>query len=114
MKWYLISLGIPYCAIYEEDKALDTFENVKFSLDLLKRLGITSFQITVATQWQHAIRFFVAFLFGNHISVKLKFIRYKIPFAWWCREWLFILYHLYDWKGTKRLARVNRDNRRRT
>lgn len=113
MKNYMVSKGIPKECILEEPDSLDTFQNIDFSLEKIKRLRLKKFAITVVTQYQHAIRFFITFLLGHKMLIRIRLARYKISFNTWCKEWFFILYHLYDWKGNKKLAQINRASRSR-
>lgn len=103
--------GVPAGDIIIEPRSLDTFENIKFSLEELGRLSINNFRITVVTQWQHVIRFWITFCLGYNIRVKIQPMNYAISFRTWLEEWFFIIYHLYDRRGTKYFARKNRRNR---
>jgi len=111
MKSYLVSIGAPSSLIIEENRALDTFQNVAFSLEKLDKEGIKDFQITVVTQWQHGIRFLITFWLGHRIHIRIKFARYPMSAIYWCCECLYIIYHLYDPRGDRFLARLNRRNR---
>ncbi len=111
MAKYLVKKGISYHQIILEERSLDTFQNVKFSTSKLFLMGIKNPEITVITQWQHAIRFWICFRAYN-LKISLEPINYQIPITDWLKEWLFILYHIYDRKGKKYLALKNREKRR--
>lgn len=112
MKTYFESLGVSSSLIIEENRALDTFQNVAFSLEKLDDEGIRDFQITVVTQWQHAIRFAITFWLGHGLHIQIECVRYPMSAIYWCCEWLYIFYHLYDPRGVRYFARLNRRNRK--
>jgi len=113
MKSYLLENipGISKEKILTEDSSRDTFENVKFALATLETARIKTSDITVVTQWQHAIRFWITFRFCRNIKVKLKPMFYRTALRIKLNECLFIAYHIYDPCGNKNLARKNRQNR---
>ena len=104
--WF-IKNGILPTRIICEDKSQDTFENVRFTIEKLKKEGITNPEITIVTQWQHAIRFRLCFS-AYGIKIKTRSLHYPVSLKTWIKEWLFIAYHIYDRKGTKFFARKNR------
>lgn len=113
MGYWFLERGVPDAALVIEDRSLDTYENVAFALRALcARLGCEPYTITVITQWQHALRFFFSFFFGHGRLVELKPIHQPISWKTWMWEWVFIIYHLIDWRGTFFIARRNRDSRR--
>lgn len=93
-----------------ENQSRDTFENVLFTIEKLKEEGIENPEITVVTQWQHAIRFRLCFK-AYGIKIQTHSLHYSVSLKTWIKEWLFIAYHIYDRKGTKFFARRNRKNR---
>lgn len=110
---YLIDQGVPAHAIVVEDKSLDTFENISLGIRALESLGING-QITVVTQYQHAMRFWITFRLAHGIHVKIIPIRQPVRFLDWCLEWLVLIpYHLLDWHGKYFLAKKNREQRQR-
>ncbi len=112
MAEWLVSHGVPRRALIIEGRSVDTFGNIKFSLDRLKEINVGKAEITVVTQWQHAVRFWISFFFGYGLWVKLHFMRYPISLRTWLKEWFLIIYHLYDPIGIKKIARKNREQRR--
>lgn len=106
MKNWFVEQGVPEGVIIVESQALDTFQNVRFSLKVLPE----NCRITVVSQWQHAIRFWLAFKAYNVEIVRYP-LHYKMRFQEWLVEWLFILYHLLDPKGGGLLARRSREER---
>lgn len=110
--WFL-ERGVPDAALVIEDRSLDTYENAAFGLVALRaRLGSVRWDISVMTQWQHAVRFFFTFFLGHGLLVELKPIHQPISWRTWFWEWFLLVYHLIDWRGTLPVARYNRDSRR--
>ncbi len=107
MRIYLMANGVDKNKILVERKSLDTFENVKNVLEKLEYLDIDQLNITVVTQWQHAIRFWICFR-SYGIKVALFPLKYSVSLFTSLKEYFFILYHVYDKKGRKFLARLNR------
>ncbi|MDD4607204.1 MAG: YdcF family protein [Patescibacteria group bacterium] len=103
--------GVSASDIIIEDQSLDTFENIRLSLQKILDLE-SDYEITVVTQQQHAMRMWITFLYGYGLLVGICPVKYKNSFKNWLREWGYLLYHLYDRKGTKFLAKKNRDSRR--
>jgi len=110
MSEWLKREGVPEEAIIVEDKSTDTFTNVGHTLSKLRDMQIKKFSLGVVTHWQHAIRFLITFRFYD-IDVALHPLFYKVPFTTLLKEYFFILYHLYDWRGDKYFARRNRAKR---
>ncbi len=106
----LIKRGISSKRIILEENSLDTFQNVEFSILKCAEVGINP-EITVVTQWQHAIRFWICFR-GYKLKIYLKPISYRVPIITWLKEWFFIIYHVYDRRGVRPLALKNRRERR--
>lgn len=108
-KW-LEKEGVPEKAIIIENESVDTFTNVSFTLHKLRDNEIKKFNIGVVTHWQQVIRFLITFR-SYGVDVTLHPLFYKVPFTYWLKEWFFILYHWYDWRGEKYFARRNRAKR---
>jgi len=110
--WFL-EHGVPERQILCEDTSLDTYENIAHSIAMLKALDVwPSCQITVVTQWQHAIRFFITFLWAWWKPTRLCSLDQPITWGTWLQEWVLIAYHILDRKGTGWVACWNRDRRR--
>lgn len=110
MKEWFIVQGVPKESVLAENKSLDTFENVYCGLEMLFAYGRP--EITVVTQWQHALRFWVTFRLGYGISVKLAPISYPLSWREHLHEFFSFLYHLHDPRGIGNLAVKNRLARR--
>jgi len=111
MKEWLIKRRVPKAAIIEEAKSLDTFENASLGLHALAMAGIKNPEITVCSQWQHAIRLKMA-LKNLDAKVNSHGLKYPVSAATWFGEWLMIAYHFFDRKGTGSVARNNREKRK--
>ncbi len=110
MELWLAEQKITVPVLVIEGDSRDTYENISCSL---KRLADypDGHQITVVSQWQHTWRFALTFLLAHGIWIKRVGLHYPLPLHDIVMEWLGILYHLYDWHGTKRLAKANRAKR---
>lgn len=112
--WFLLK-GVAPKAILTETTSLDTYQNVAFALDVLRKEGFTGSEITVLTQYQHAIRFLATFFLAHGVRVRTIPIRQpQMRWVDWVVEWAVLIpCHLLDWKGTLFLARLNRQMRQR-
>lgn len=112
MSDYLISNGISPDNILIEEEALDSYENVLYSIPIIvDRLSYEEFSVTVTTQWQHLIRFWIIFR-ALRKKVNMCPVHYRISLKSWICEWAIIGYTLYDPKGRGRIAIANRTSRR--
>lgn len=113
MRGWFIARGVDPNKVIEETRSLDTFENIKFGLEELRKRGIPDRDITVVTQWQHAWRFAITFRRAYGIKVKRVPLEYAMSWKSWLIEFVLIAYHAYDRYGTKHVAQKNRDDRRK-
>jgi uncharacterized SAM-binding protein YcdF (DUF218 family) len=51
-----LSLGVPHQAILKEDKALNTFENARYSFEVLKEVGLQANKVIMVCKAGHACR----------------------------------------------------------
>lgn len=58
-----ISLGVPPEAILKEDQATNTFENARFSLDIIQQKGITPSRVILVCKNYHARRALLTYQF---------------------------------------------------
>jgi uncharacterized SAM-binding protein YcdF (DUF218 family) len=58
-----ISLGVPPEAILKEDQATNTFENARFSLDIIQKRGITPSRVILVCKNYHARRALLTYQF---------------------------------------------------
>jgi len=91
MKDYLLEKGVEEYRILVEDKSTSTFENLKFTKDILLKNDLGT-DITIVTDGFHQYRASLIAkecgLQSNGISVKTK--TYLIP-TYWVREWFGIV-----------------------
>jgi hypothetical protein len=108
---WLTKRGVPREAIVFENQSRDTYENVSFGLKALKKAGLESASITVVTQWQHAVRFWLTFFFGYGRLVHLVPMDYPVPWSVFLSEWFFMVLHLIFPRGN--LSPISRWHRAR-
>lgn len=89
MKNYLVEKGIEEDRIILEDKSTSTYENIKFTLDILDDMGM-SHDMTLVTDGFHQYR---ASLIAKDQNVEnvTAYSAYTEPrylFTYWVREWL--------------------------
>lgn len=108
---WLLSKKVPSEAIIMESRSLDSFENIKFGLEALGNCAIEASEITVVSQWQHTIRYWITLKLGYGVAAKVRLIKLHPRMSWKAiiTEWFFILYHLLDWRGEKPPARLHRE-----
>ncbi|PYI53901.1 YdcF family protein [Paenibacillus flagellatus] len=58
-----VSLGVPPDAILKEDRAAHTFENARFSLDVLRRHGVSPRKVVLVCKNYHARRALLTYQF---------------------------------------------------
>lgn len=116
MKKWFIANGVSSSQIIVEDESRDTYQNVEFSLEIIKSpldFTLDSIKITVVTQWQHAIRFWLTFR-AYGIRVNLEKLHYPMGIVGIAREYILIAITALDPKGRiigalkQRLFRQNR------
>lgn len=115
---WLVDKGVPKEKIIMEDKSLDSFGNIELGLKILKKRNIEPEEITVVSQWQHAIRYWITLRLGHHVSAKIRLhmLHPKIKLKESLIEWAYIFYHLLDPLGKGILVKKQREfirNKRR-
>ena len=116
MRSWFVSRGVSSDKIIVEDQSRDTYQNIAFSIEAIEeRPGrfVREANITVVTQWQHAIRFWLTFrTYG--IKVDLQKLHYPMGVIGIVREFALIAVTALDPKGkiigalNQRLFRQNR------
>ena len=109
-KWFTTQ-GLNQNDIIRETNSKDTFENVSFSIQELKKQDIYNPKITVITSFMHALRFYISFYFAHKIKIKIHSKCYSLKCKEFIKECFFFLVHLIDPKGIGFLANLNRKNR---
>lgn len=116
MARWLEEHGVSPDRILIETTSRDTFENVSGFLDLCHKDERTvgrALDITVITHWQHVRRFWLTFRAWK-IKIHTIPLDYPIGVVRWVMEYVFLLVHLFDPRGTGWLASKNRRNRTQT
>ncbi len=90
MKEYLLKLGIAEDRIYMEDKASNTAENIRYSVELMEREGLEDYDIVCVSSDTHIPRIS---LMCARAGVDAEFIKAESPkkeylFTTWVREHL--------------------------
>ena len=93
-----------------EEKSRTTFENAGFGLNELSLRCIEDFDLTVVTQWQHALRFGLTFMAYGH-KIRSEKVKYRLKPSEWLREWAYILIHLVDPLGRSKAVKKFTENR---
>lgn len=97
-EWF-IEQGVPQECILVEGESRDTYQNTAKSIKLID--GVfpdKKMQITVITQWQHAIRFWITFR-AYGVRVYLLPLYYKMGAIGISREFVLIMLTAIDPKG---------------
>lgn len=108
---WLVEHGVSRKLILFETQSRDTYENVLMGLKALQLAGLADAKITVVTQWQHAIRFWLTFLLGYGRLVELECMDYPVPWSVFLSEWVFMFLHLLFPRGN--LSPISRWHRAR-
>jgi len=112
MRTWLVEHGVRPKNILVEGQALDTFENIKFSLQLINKLGMSNSEIFVISHYLHTLRFYISFKKGYRIKIKAYVLDYALGTWETIKEIFFVVYHAYDSIGVQYLARHNRQRRK--
>ena len=114
MRDWFVQHGVAEAQVLVEPESLDTYENIALGLEILERAGHLHAQITVLTQYQHALRFVLTFFLAHHRWIQVIPIRQpRQSWTSWFIEWLILIpCHTIDWRGRSFLARWNRKQRR--
>lgn len=92
---YLVDLGISPDRIIKEDRATNTYENIKFSYEIIKQLNLPK-DISIVTDGFHEYRAsIIAKKQGIHAySVYAKTTKIDLPY-YWLREWMGLFQEIY-------------------
>jgi uncharacterized SAM-binding protein YcdF (DUF218 family) len=87
MRTYLLGLGVDERRIYSESRSVSTYENLKFSLEVIREYGLPE-RIAIATDGFHQYR---ASVFARRLSMRTTAVSSKtepryLP-TYWVREW---------------------------
>lgn len=92
---YLVDLGISSDRIIKEDRAKNTYENIKFSYEIIEKMNLPK-DITIVTDGFHEYR---ASIIAekqniNSYSVYAKTTKIDLPY-YWLREWMGLFQEKY-------------------
>lgn len=108
MALWLVDRGV--WGIMKESAAADTYENLTLSWKLWESNRLLPDFITVVSEAHHLDRFAItAAAYGVNVAKAPAKVRISLPR--WVAERFFLWYTLYDPRGEKWLARVNRSRR---
>ncbi|HLM84157.1 MAG TPA: YdcF family protein [Candidatus Bathyarchaeia archaeon] len=108
MKQWLISQKVDESKILSENKSLDTYTNIHYSLKLLKKRGIEFSELTVVSHWTHLKRIKTILRRNYGIEPICIPVEYKISFSEWLHEIVWSFYLLFDKSGNGLFERVVR------
>lgn len=93
-----------------ENESLDTFQCIDFSLKIIQEQEKIhgKAEITVISDWQHLKRLKISFWKGYGIKIKTRRAFYSVELRQYLKEWMYLLVHMLDPKGTSWLPRINR------
>ncbi len=96
IKEYLIQRGISAQRILEENMSQNTFENAKFSLNLIGERGLKCSKLIVVTSCYHSLR--AGFIFKNmsNIPVLTECVQYERPDAEEAKKFLIDALRIYN------------------
>ncbi|HPN96126.1 MAG TPA: YdcF family protein [Candidatus Moranbacteria bacterium] len=105
MKSWFVSNEVPEAQIISENKSLDTYTNLHYSLKLLKDSNITLGNLAIVSHWTHLTRIKII-LWRNYKIKPVCFpVEYKLSFAEWLHEFFWFFYHFLDKTGDGFLER---------
>ncbi len=111
MKEWLARHGVLAERMIAEGRALDTYTNIQYSLEVLEEFNSGKVEITVVSHWTQLPRIWVTFRWGYGTRVKLHRARYQVSWRTVLREFAATVYHCLDRRGTGLVARRNRARR---
>ena len=112
MKIWLMNNEVESNDIIVEQRSLDTFQNIFFSIEMLEKVDSCP-EITVVTHWQHCLRFKMTFWRKYGLKIKTAPIWDFINLKTFILEWIFLFAHLVDKDGQNRFSKDERDKRAR-
>ena len=100
MKQYLVAKGVAPERIFMEDKSVNTEQNLKYSMDIIRQEGLSQ-NITIVTDGYHQLRAkMIAKKIGidNTCAISADTSKILLP-TYWVREWFAIPYYLIRGKA---------------
>lgn len=109
MWFWLIGNVVASKAILIENKSVDTYENIRFGLQLIPDIHLAD--ITIVTHWQHALRMKITFWRAYGLKVKVIPLWYWIGCLGFIKELGGLFVHLFDKEGVSPLSKRIRQRR---
>ncbi|MCR4862900.1 MAG: YdcF family protein [Ruminococcus sp.] len=100
MKQYLVSKGIAPERIFMEDKSVNTEQNLRYSMDIIRQEGLSQ-NVTIVTDGYHQLRAkMIAKKIGidDNCAISADTSKILLP-TYWVREWFAIPYYLVRGKA---------------
>lgn len=110
MSGWLIKKSVSTEKILVENYSLDTFHNVEFSMEIIRKFDADP-AITVVSHWQHCLRFKVTFYKRFYIKIKIAPI-WDFDLKTFFQEWAYLLIHLIFSDSNNPFSRFIRKKRR--
>lgn len=95
-----IAAGVDPCCTLVETESVDTYDNIRYSLDVIRQNGIHNFALTVCTHPIHGrrIRYTANVLHG--VDVRIEPVGLRLTFGELMWQELCVAYHYWDTHGT--------------
>jgi len=111
MAEWLEKNDVPSEKILIDNNATDSFLNVDYTMDLIKKEDLDEYQITVIATYLHDWRLGLTFRKKYGVKIKSLKVKHKITLQELFGEIFVLFYALYDPLGKGRFARRNREAR---
>lgn len=112
--WF-VSHGVLRSRILIEDKSLDTYENIHFSMRLLREQFSRSLgELLVVTHWTHSLRFLMTFRRAHGVLISASSLFYPLGWRACLSECVSLTLHLLDSRGNNPVSRLLRRSRRQS
>ena len=97
-QWFIVN-KVDESKILSENNSLDTYTNIHYSLELLKKNNIIFENLTIVSHWTHLVRIRIILWRNYKIKPVCVSVKYKLSCAEWLHEIIWFCYHLLDKTG---------------
>lgn len=111
MQDWFVEQGVDPRQIVLETRSLDTYDNIRYSLEELASVRIGEFAITVCTHRIHGRRIKHTFRRAHGVDITVHPVPLPLRMMERCQQWMYVLYHWLDPFGNGWLARRTRAKR---
>jgi hypothetical protein len=108
---YCFVEGVSLHRVMYEARSFDTFDNLRCTLELLEASRIHDFELTICTYPTHGYRIALTALYAHNIRVRIEPVLLDLTLRERFMQWLYVLYHIFDVKGTGIIAHRVRQRR---